>query len=51
MARTRLTGILWEDGSGQGAAKSLRSTLWRIRRAGADEDGDEDEGDGGSDDE
>jgi DNA-binding SARP family transcriptional activator len=25
-----------EEGSGPGAAKSLRSTLWRIRRAGAD---------------
>jgi DNA-binding SARP family transcriptional activator len=36
VARTRLTGLLWEEGSGQGAAKSLRSTLWRIRRAGAD---------------
>jgi DNA-binding SARP family transcriptional activator len=36
VARTRLTGVLWEDGSGQGAAKSLRTTLWRIRRAGAD---------------
>jgi len=36
VARTRLTGVLWEEGSGQGAAKSLRSTLWRIRRAGAD---------------
>ena len=36
VARTRLTGVLWEEGSGQGAAKCLRSTLWRIRRAGAD---------------
>jgi DNA-binding SARP family transcriptional activator len=36
VARTRLTGVLWEEGSGQDAAKSLRSTLWRIRRAGAD---------------
>src|SRR5262249_48878151 len=35
VARTRLAGTLWEDGSDQGAAKSLRSTLWRIRRAGA----------------
>jgi len=34
VARTRLAGALWEDGSDQGAAKSLRSTLWRIRRAG-----------------
>jgi len=36
VSRTRLTGVLWEEGSGQGAAKSLRSTLWRIRRAVAD---------------
>ena len=35
VARTRLTGVLWGDGSGQGAAKSLRTTLWRIRHAGA----------------
>jgi DNA-binding SARP family transcriptional activator len=35
VARTRLAGVLWGDGSDQGAAKSLRSTLWRIRRAGA----------------
>jgi DNA-binding SARP family transcriptional activator len=35
VARTRLTGVLWEHGSDQGAAKSLRTTLWRIRRAGA----------------
>jgi DNA-binding SARP family transcriptional activator len=36
VARTRLAGMLWVDGSDQGAAKSLRTTLWRIRRAGAD---------------
>jgi DNA-binding SARP family transcriptional activator len=35
VARTRLAGVLWEDGSDQAAAKCLRSTLWRIRRAGA----------------
>lgn len=34
VARTRLAGALWEDGSDQGATKSLRSTLWRIRHAG-----------------
>src|SRR4029077_4535573 len=34
VARTRLAGVLWEDGSDQSAAKSLRTTLWRIRRAG-----------------
>ena len=34
VARTRLAGALWEDGSDQGAAKSLRNTLWRIRQAG-----------------
>jgi DNA-binding SARP family transcriptional activator len=33
--RTRLAGVLWRDGSDQGAAKSLRTTLWRIRHAGA----------------
>lgn len=36
VARTRLAGVLWEDGSDRGAAKSLRSTLWRIRRTTAD---------------
>jgi len=35
VARTRLAGALWEDGSEEGAAKSLRNTLWRIRHAGA----------------
>lgn len=35
VARTRLAGALWEDSSDLGAAKSLRTTLWRIRRAGA----------------
>ena len=35
VARTRLAGVLWEDGSDLGAAKCLRSTLWRIRHAGA----------------
>jgi DNA-binding SARP family transcriptional activator len=35
VARTRLAGVLWGDGSGQGAAKSLRTALWRIRQAGA----------------
>jgi DNA-binding SARP family transcriptional activator len=35
VARARLAGILWGDGSRQAAAKSLRTTLWRIRRAGA----------------
>ena len=36
VARTRLACALWEDGSDLSAAKSLRTTLWRIRRAGAD---------------
>src|SRR6185312_15256021 len=31
VARTRLAGVLWEDGSEQSAAKSLRTALWRIR--------------------
>ena len=35
VARTRLASALWEDGSDQGAARSLRTTLWRIRHAGA----------------
>jgi len=35
VARTRLAGVLWEDGSEQSAAKSLRTALWRIRHAGA----------------
>src|SRR5215472_807787 len=35
VARTRLAGVLWRDGSQQMAAKSLRTTLWRIRHAGA----------------
>jgi DNA-binding SARP family transcriptional activator len=35
VARTRLAGVLWGDGSDQNAAKSLRTTLWRIRHAGA----------------
>jgi len=35
VSRTRLAGTLWVDGSDRGAAKSLRSTLWRIRHAGA----------------
>ncbi len=35
VARTRLAGVLWGDGSDRGAAKSLRTTLWRIRQAGA----------------
>ena len=34
VARTRLAGVLWVGGSDQSAAKSLRTTLWRIRRAG-----------------
>ncbi|HUJ82631.1 MAG TPA: BTAD domain-containing putative transcriptional regulator [Candidatus Acidoferrales bacterium] len=33
VARTRLAGDLWENGSDQAAAKSLRTTLWRIRCA------------------
>jgi len=35
VARTRLAGVLRGDGSDQSAANSLRTTLWRIRRAGA----------------
>jgi DNA-binding SARP family transcriptional activator len=35
VARTRLAGVLWGDGSDRRAAKSLRTTLWRIRQAGA----------------
>jgi DNA-binding SARP family transcriptional activator len=35
VARTRLAGVLWGDGCDESAAKSLRTTLWRIRRAGA----------------
>jgi DNA-binding SARP family transcriptional activator len=35
VARARLARALWGNGSDQGAAKSLRSTLWRIRHAGA----------------
>ncbi|HEY7430145.1 MAG TPA: BTAD domain-containing putative transcriptional regulator [Streptosporangiaceae bacterium] len=35
VARTRLAGVLWGAGSGQSAARSLRTTLWRIRNAGA----------------
>src|SRR5690349_19780949 len=35
VARTRLAGTLWRDCSELSAAKSLRTTLWRIRRAGA----------------
>ena len=35
VARTRLAGVLWGNGSDQGAAKRLRTTLWRIRHAGA----------------
>ena len=35
VARTRLAGVLWGGGSDQSAAKCLRSTLWRIRHAGA----------------
>ena len=36
VARTRLAGVLWGVVSDQRAAKSLRTTLWRIRHAGAD---------------
>jgi DNA-binding SARP family transcriptional activator len=36
VARTRLACALWRDGSDLSAAKSLRTTLWRIRHAGAD---------------
>lgn len=36
VSRTRLAGALWQDGSGERAAKSLRTALWRIRQAGAD---------------
>jgi DNA-binding SARP family transcriptional activator len=35
VARTRLAGVLWGDGSSQKAARCLRTTLWRIRHAGA----------------
>jgi DNA-binding SARP family transcriptional activator len=35
VARTRLADVLWGNGSDQGAAKRLRTTLWRIRHAGA----------------
>jgi DNA-binding SARP family transcriptional activator len=35
VARIRLAGVLWGDSSDQSAAKSLRTTLWRIRHAGA----------------
>lgn len=35
VARTRLAGVLWADGCDQSAAGSLRTTLWRIRQAGA----------------
>src|SRR6185437_11527770 len=35
VARTRLAGALWRDCSEPAAAKSLRTTLWRIRHAGA----------------
>jgi DNA-binding SARP family transcriptional activator len=34
VARSRLAGVLWLDGSRQAAAKSLRTTLWRMHRAG-----------------
>ena len=34
VTRTRLAGDLWRDGSDPGAAKCLRTTLWRIRHAG-----------------
>lgn len=36
VARSRLAGVLWLDGSERSAAKSLRTALWRLRRAGAD---------------
>jgi DNA-binding SARP family transcriptional activator len=35
VARTRMAGVLWGDRSDQSAAKRLRTTLWRIRHAGA----------------
>jgi len=35
VARTRLACALWGDGSDLSATKSLRTTLWRVRRAGA----------------
>lgn len=35
VVRTRLADVLWGDGSTQDAAKSLRTTLWRLRQAGA----------------
>jgi DNA-binding SARP family transcriptional activator len=33
VSRARLAGSLWRDGSGERAAKSLRTALWRIRQA------------------
>ena len=33
--RMRLAGALWTDGSGDRAARSLRTALWRIRQVGA----------------
>jgi DNA-binding SARP family transcriptional activator len=36
VVRSRLAGVLWLDGSERAAAKSLRSALWRMHRAGVD---------------
>lgn len=36
VARSRLAGVLWEDGSDRSAAKSLRTALWRLRQTGGD---------------
>ena len=36
VARARMAGALWVDGSDNAAAKSLRTALWRLHRAGAD---------------
>lgn len=35
VSRMRLAGALWADGSGDRAARSLRTALWRIRQVGA----------------
>jgi DNA-binding SARP family transcriptional activator len=35
VARSRVAGVLWLDGSEQNAAKSLRTALWRLNRSGA----------------
>jgi DNA-binding SARP family transcriptional activator len=36
VARTRLAGVLWQDTSDQRSGRCLRTTLWRIRHAGAE---------------